>query len=69
MRWLKIAFDEVVGLFIDDASYAMAIVGWLAVVAALGFGFASVRSWLGPVLFSGLAVILAAGAAWRARRG
>ena len=69
MRWIKGVAGEVFGLFVDDGSYAVAILAWLAVA-----GLALPRLDLppdakGPVLFAGLAAILVGSAVRRARRG
>jgi hypothetical protein len=58
MRWLRSVGREVLGLFVDDGSYAGAILLWvgLAVVGLPRLGLGT--GWDGPVLFAGLAVIL-----------
>jgi hypothetical protein len=53
MRWLRSIAREILGLFVDDGSFALAIV-----VMLLPRAVAS-ASWAGPVLFAGLAIILA----------
>jgi hypothetical protein len=57
MRWLQSVGREVLGLFVDDGSYAGAILVWVglavAVLPRLGLG-----AWDGSVLFAGLAAIL-----------
>jgi hypothetical protein len=63
MSAFKTAWQELIGLFIDDGSFAAAILGWL-----LG-GAIAIRNGLDPVdggglLFVGLAVLLA-GTVWR----
>jgi hypothetical protein len=57
MRWLRSIAREVVGLFVDDGSFAIAILVWLAVMLVLGRVVAGGR-WLGCALFGGLAVVL-----------
>ena len=57
MRWLAAIAREVWGLFVDDGSFATAILVWVA----LAVGMARVRpseSWTGPALFCGLALVL-----------
>ena len=59
MRWLKAIAREVWGLFVDDGSFALAILVWVALAVAM----ARVRpgeseSWTGPALFCGPALIL-----------
>ncbi|HET6385262.1 MAG TPA: hypothetical protein VFJ58_17865 [Armatimonadota bacterium] len=58
MNALRTTIEEIYGLFVDDGSYALLILVWLA-VAALGFGRApGGASWGGPVFFLGLAALL-----------
>ena len=61
-RWIGTILRELLGLFVDDGSFAVAILLWL-VLAAL------CRTWLrqaghlgGPLLFGGLAFLLIASA-------
>jgi hypothetical protein len=58
MRWLRSIARELLGLFVDDGSFAAAILTWAALVALLLRHVTSHASWLGPTLFSGLALIL-----------
>lgn len=58
MKWIQTIFREVLGLFVDDASFALAILLWLGAM----YWVAS-RHILAPViaailLFAGLALIL-----------
>jgi hypothetical protein len=58
MRWLKSISREVLGLFVDNGSFAIAILVWL-VVAAGGMRLAAPAGrWGGPVLFAGVAFVL-----------
>lgn len=68
MPWVRAVMREVLGLFIDDGSYAAAIVVWLAIVWFVLPRLAIPESWQGPVLFAGLALILLDSVARRARR-
>jgi membrane protein implicated in regulation of membrane protease activity len=68
MRWLRSIAREVLGLFVDDGSFAAAILAWAALVALLLPHVTGHASWLGPALFSGLAVILIESAVRFARR-
>jgi hypothetical protein len=57
VKTLLAAFREVWTFFVGDLSHALAILAWVAVVAILARSVGH-DSWLGPVLFLGLAVIL-----------
>jgi hypothetical protein len=68
MNSMKIIFREILGLFVDDGSFALAILLWLAVV-----GWATPRLGIpaairGVVLFAGLALILTESATRYSRR-
>ncbi len=56
MKWLRSIVREVWGLFVDDGSFAAAIVVWLAVSVLVLLRVAA--GWAGPVWFVGLAAIL-----------
>lgn len=58
MRWLKTIAREVWGLFVDDGSFAVAIVVWLGLVVVALPRFAPAARWGAPILFAGLAAIL-----------
>jgi hypothetical protein len=68
MRWIRTVADEIFGLFVDDGSFALAIIAWLLLVwlavSRLGIG----ARWAAAGLFLGLAAILVESAARRARR-
>lgn len=58
MSWIRSIVREVVGLFVDDGSFAMAVIVWLALA-----GFVLPRLRLrghaaGVILFVGLGLIL-----------
>jgi hypothetical protein len=57
MRWLRSIAREVFGLFVDDGSFAIAILVWAALVVGLA-RIAAAAYWTGPALFAGLALIL-----------
>jgi len=59
MRWLTTIAREIFGLFVDDGSFALAIVIWLMLVVVLLPRVVASASWASPVLFVGLAIILA----------
>lgn len=51
------AIKEVYGLFVEDGSYAVAIVVWL-LVAGLALPYVGAAGWRAPLLLAGLLVIL-----------
>lgn len=58
MKWIVDAARELVGLFVDDGSLAIAILVWVA-IAVLAFPALPVDGgWLAVALFAGLALIL-----------
>jgi TRAP-type C4-dicarboxylate transport system permease small subunit len=58
MKWILTAARELVGLFVDDGSLAVAVLAWVA-VAALAFPALPIdRGWLAVALFAGIALIL-----------
>ncbi len=68
MTWLKTAWSEFIGLFVDDGSLAVAVLAWLA-VAWLLLPRLPLPPALPPViLFAGLALILVESALRGARR-
>jgi hypothetical protein len=58
MRWLKSVAREILGLFVDDAGFAIAILIWLAFAVAVLPRLAPAARWPAPALFAGLALIL-----------
>ncbi len=58
MTWLRTIVHEIVGLFVDDLSFAAAILIWLAVVYLVLPRIGLLPAWTGIVLFLGLAAIL-----------
>jgi hypothetical protein len=58
MRWYRSIAREVVGLFVDDGSFAIAILVWLALVVVVLPRVAADAHWAGLALFAGLALIL-----------
>ncbi len=68
MTWLKTAWSEFIGLFVDDGSLAVAVLAWLA-AAWLLLPRLPLSPALPPViLFAGLALILVESALRGARR-
>lgn len=57
MNWLKGAVRELWGLFVEDGSFALAILIWIALLVFL-LPAVLPDHWRGPVAFAGLAVIL-----------
>lgn len=58
MSWIRSVVREVVGLFVDDGSFAVAVLVWLALA---GFVLPRVRVGghaVGVILFVGLGLIL-----------
>jgi hypothetical protein len=68
MNWLKNIFREIFGLFVDDGSFALAILLWLAVVRWATPRLNIPSSMTGVILFVGLALILAESATRYSRR-
>jgi hypothetical protein len=68
MRWMSTILSEVFGLFVDDGSFAIAILAWLAVIALILPRLGVAAGWDGLILFVGLALILVESAARRAKR-
>ena len=58
MRWLKSIAREVFGLFVDDGSFAVAILVWVVLAGCGAAAVAPAARWTGPALFAGLALIL-----------
>jgi hypothetical protein len=58
MRWLKSVALEVLGLFVEDGSFAIAILAWTAFMVFVLAHVTRQASWTGPALFSGLAFVL-----------
>ena len=67
MRWLRSIAREVYGLFVDDGSFAVALLAWM-VAACVMLRFLHAGHWGGAVLFAGLAGILAENALRSSRR-
>ena len=68
MQWFRTIFREIFGLFVDDGSFAIAILVWLGVLWLLlpRLGFFS--RWNGLILFAGLGLILVESAMRYARK-
>jgi hypothetical protein len=58
MRRITPVLRELLGLFVDDAAFALTILAWLTAFALLLPQIPLPLSWRGILLFTGLAVIL-----------
>jgi len=56
--WLRTAWSEFIGLFVDDGSLALAILAWLAVAWLALPRLPLPPGWPPAILFAGLALIL-----------
>ena len=68
MPWLKSIAREVFGLFVDDGSFAIAILVCFALSVFVLPRIAATAHWTGPALFAGLALILIESALTFSRR-
>jgi hypothetical protein len=60
MRGVLTIARHLLGLFIDDGAFALAILLWLAIAALLSLSGGVTPVWRGPLLFVGLALLLGA---------
>lgn len=68
MSWIKAICREIFGLFVDDGSFALSVLAWLAAVWLI-LPFAGIAPiWRSVILFVGLALILVESAVRRSRR-
>ena len=67
MRWFGVVAHEVFGLFVDDGSFAVAILTWLAFAGLVVPRLGVAPAWQAVVLFAGLAAILVASVVRHAR--
>jgi len=68
MKWIADAARELVALFVDDGSLAIAVLAWVA-IAVLAFPALPVDGgWLAIALFAGIALILVENLLRTARR-
>jgi hypothetical protein len=67
LRWLKTILAEILGLFVDDIRFALAIAIWLGIIRLGLLRLNLPAAWNGVILFAGLAAILAESALRRAR--
>lgn len=68
MKMLKTIWQEVIGLFVDDELFAVAILAWLALVWLIVTNTGIAPVWHAITLFAGLAAILVESATRAVRR-
>jgi hypothetical protein len=68
MKWLGTICREILGLFVDDGSFAVAILVWLGVVWFISRHVASGSVWSAVTLSVGLVLILIESAVRFAKR-
>jgi hypothetical protein len=68
MSWIRTVLREIFGLFVDDGSFAVAIILWLALVWLVVPRLALPSGLGGLVLFAGLVAILFESVLRRARQ-
>lgn len=68
MDWIRTILQEIIGLFVDDGSFALAIVVWLMIAWLLPPRLGIVAAGQAVLLVGGLALILLESAMRRARR-
>ncbi|HSU62145.1 MAG TPA: hypothetical protein VLI55_22745 [Bryobacteraceae bacterium] len=57
MKWIRQAWVELIGLFVDDGSFAVSVVLWVLAAIFLFPKFLPPH-WKGPALFAGVIAIL-----------
>jgi hypothetical protein len=67
MGWLRAIGEELLGLFVDDWAYALAIACWVLVCWFAVPALAIAAPWPAVIFFAGLALILVESALRRAR--
>lgn len=68
MKWITNILREILGLFVDDGSFALAILIWLAIVRWMAPYLRIPPAATGFIFFAGLALILAENAIRYSRR-
>ena len=68
MTWIAGAARELIGLFVEDGSLALAVLVWVVVVVLVFPVLPIDRGWLAIAVFAGLAVILVENVLRAARR-
>lgn len=68
MEWFKVIASELFGLFVDDVSFAAAIVVWLGIVWIVSTRFFPDSDCSGVALFAGFGLILLVSTVRRSRQ-
>jgi TRAP-type C4-dicarboxylate transport system permease small subunit len=68
MTWMLAAARELLGLFVDDGSLALAVLAWIAVAVLVFPALPIDGGWLAVALFVGIALILVENLLRAARR-
>ena len=68
MKWIAMVLSELVGLFVDDLSFTVTILAWIALGALLLPRLGLAAAWGAPLLFLGCAAILIENVRRAARR-
>ncbi len=58
MKWTLAAGRELIRMFVDDGSLAIAVLAWVATAVLVFPSLPIGRGWLAAALFTGLALIL-----------
>jgi hypothetical protein len=67
MQQVRAILREIYGLFVDDGSFALALLAWM-VIGGGALRLLHASQWGGPALFVGLAVVLVENALRTSRR-
>jgi hypothetical protein len=68
MKWLRTIFRKILGLFVDDGRFALAILTWLGIVWVISRHLGPRNVWSAVVLSAGLVLILIESAVRFAKR-
>jgi hypothetical protein len=68
VKWIATVLAELVGLFVDDLGFTLAILAWVALGTLLLPRLGSADVWAAPLLFLGCAAILVESVRRAARR-
>jgi multisubunit Na+/H+ antiporter MnhE subunit len=68
MEWIRTISSEILGLFVDDAGFAVAIIAWLGVVRFISRHVGPRNVWSAVTLAAGLVLILIESAVRFAKR-